>query len=96
MITLSSAPFRMSENTCANFAGRDADGIDDVADAVGEEVFGFLERRDRDATRRVAQRASHHIDRLGGFHVRTQHAAQTADVRTHAFEVAIELGSIED
>src|SRR5678815_1313641 len=55
------------------FRRRYADCINDVADAMSEEVLGLLERRDGDAALRVAQRTTHDIDRLRRLHVRTQH-----------------------
>jgi hypothetical protein len=74
---------------------RNAHGIDDVPDAMSEEILGFLESRDGDAARRVAQRPAHDIDRLRSLHVGTQHATEPADVRAHALEVAIQLAAIE-
>src|SRR5262245_24001408 len=74
---------------------RDAHGIDDVPDAMSEEILSFLECRDCDAARRVAQRAAHDVDRLRSLHVGTQHATESANVRAHALEVTIELAAIE-
>ena len=54
---------------------RDADRIEDVADAVRGEIFRLGEGGDGDAARLARQRQARHVDRLGGLHVRPQRHA---------------------
>ena len=80
------------------FLRRDADGIEDVGDAVGAEVFRFRKGGDGDAGDGSGLVGQHHagdVDRLGGFHVRAQRHAEAADGLGHAVNVAGQHAAVQ-
>ena len=82
--------------------GRDADGVQDVLEAVADEILGFLEGRYRDRPRAALGHDAGHLDALGRLEVRAQMhaearqtAAQTHDIGLHAVSVEQEAGCLQ-
>lgn len=55
----------------AELRRRDADGVEDVLEAVGGEVLGLLQGRDGDAAEMTIDRHAGDVHRLGRLQVRT-------------------------
>jgi len=77
-------------------AGRDAHGVEDVGEAVGEELLSLFERGNGDRTRPIFQRHAHDFDALGRLDVRPQRDAESGEFAAHPCEIALHLRPVED
>jgi hypothetical protein len=78
---------------------RDADRVQDVAEAVAGEVLGFGEGGDGDAARareRRVQGQAGDVHRLGRLHVRPERDPVAGDGAGHGVEVALQDSAVED
>jgi hypothetical protein len=71
------------------FAGRDGDGIQHVADALVETVFGFLQGRDRHTAGAGRDLRLNHRQAFAGLDVGTQTHAEAVHALLHALDIAL-------
>ena len=74
---------------------RDADGVENVGDAVAGEILRLGQRRDGDAAGLAGDRQARHVDRLGGLHVRAQRHAVARKRARHGADVALQDAAVE-
>ena len=76
-------------------AGHDGHGIQDVADAGGQEAFGLLQRGHRDAACAGRDLPQHDLGTLAGLGMRAKAHAQRVHARLHALDVALHAGFVQ-
>jgi hypothetical protein len=78
------------------FHRRDADRVENVGDAVREEITRLGERRDGDRKFRARGEHAENVDRFGGLDVRAQRDPERAHLVAHPRRVALEARAIEE
>ena len=73
----------------------DADGIEDVGDAVAGEILRLRQGGNGDAAGLTGGRQPRHVDRLGGLHVRAQRHVMAREPARHGADVAQQDGAVE-
>jgi hypothetical protein len=75
---------------------RNSDRVENVGEAVGEEMLRLPQRRDGDPARLRLDGKAHRVDRLGRLDVRPQRHAEAGKALAHSCDVAGEARPVED